>query len=308
MVTVHIVIGLLGSGKTSMLLHVLHSSTSFEKIGVVVGEFADEGYDGSSLSETGFPVMMISGIGRREQITAYLGALRHMVESGRFQRIFLETSGATEATLLAEALHEDTLLANQITLGKTVTVVSSADYDHYMQHFADQLKAQLRYADVVVLNKIDKLKQPDERERVKASVRALNSDAEIALTYMGQVDRLTVVGPLPEGQPSRLIRWRGLQRGTPREFESFVYRTERLCVDRVLFGHALLNLPGRIARFKGVLATTTHAYALNGVPGQLDWESQPAEGSTRVAIIGLDIKPLEEEIGTLLDASLNPYL
>ena len=306
MVTVHIVIGLLGSGKTSTLLHVLHNSTRFEKLGVVVGEFADEGYDGPSLCEAGYPVTMISGMGRREQIASYLGALRQMVEAGSFRRIFLETSGATEATELAEALNRDAVLAEKVEFGKTVTVVSAADYDHYMEHFPDQLTAQIGYADLVVLNKIDKLKTLEAREQVRDSVRALNPDAEIEMAYMGQVSRLSVVGPLPEGKRSRLVTWTN-ERGTPREFESFVYRTDELCVDRVRFGHALLNLSGRIAHFKGVLACYDRAYAINGVPGQLDWENQQVEGPTRLAIIGLDLVEIETDIKEALDAQLNPY-
>ena len=84
-IIVHVMIGFLGSGKTSALLHILHNSARVEKIGVIVGEFADEGYDGHKLQEAGFPVMMISGVGRRDQIAAYTGSLQQMVDSGRFQ-------------------------------------------------------------------------------------------------------------------------------------------------------------------------------------------------------------------------------
>ena len=302
-VTVHIIIGFLGSGKTSALLHILHNSAHFEKIGVIVGEFADEGYDGHKLKQAGFPVEMLSGVGRQDQIKAYLNTLHNMVNSEKYQRIFLETSGATEANKLVAALTQDDAFAEKITFGRTINVISGADYDHYTEHFTDQVYSQLNYADLVVLNKIDKV-SPEDRLRIKDEIAALNPQCQIELVYMGQVARRSVVSEFPEGSISRLLSYSS-DSGLPKEFESFVYRTDKKCVNRVIFGHTLLNLTGRIARFKGVLSCYDRSYGINGVPGQLDWSTGEVTGDTRIAIIGLDLNDIKDQICEALDASLS---
>ena len=96
--------------------------------------------------------------------------------------------------------------------------------------------------------------------------------------------------------------WSGV---LPPDFEAFLYRSEMVCFEQILFGHVLLNLPGgSVARYKGVLRCWDKAYCINGMPGQLDWDNTPVTGDTRIAFIGLDLKQREATITAALDAEL----
>ena len=120
----------------------------------------------------------------------------------------------------------------------------------------------------------------------------------------GQASRPAILDPLgPDERPAILDV--DFSDDPPAEFESFVYRSKRVCFDRVTFGHRLLNLPGgAIARFKAALRRWDKTHCLNGFPGQLDWDSTPVQGRTAIAFIGLGLLAREDEISAVLDAEL----
>lgn len=298
MVELHVLLGFLGSGKTSVMRTILENTSRFEKIAVIVGDFAERNYDGGRLEAMGFPVHSISGQGHKGQLAAYLDALRTHVQSGDYTRIFLETSGAIQAQALAADLQRDDLLRTSIRFGACTTVVSMGDVDRLMEHYPEHLLAQMRLADVVLLNKMDKLPVP-ERRRVRDQIQALVPEAHVQPTYMGQARRGLLVAT-PDPGPSRLLQ--NIDAPLPAEpFETLVYHSDARCADRVRFGNVLLNLPQQIARFKGVLQCFDRARALNGLPGQLDWDNHEVEGPTWIALIGKDLEAQRDTIFAALD-------
>ena len=64
------------------------------------------------------------------------------------------------------------------------------------------------------------------------------------------------------------------------------------------------DAPDRVARFKGVLRCWDRCYALNGLPGQLDWEDVRVSGDTRIALIGLGLGKARERLTRSLEEEL----
>ena len=60
---IHVVTGILGSGKTTVLCHLLDVPTG-ERVAVVVGEYAEKGLDGDLLRQSGADVIQITATGR----------------------------------------------------------------------------------------------------------------------------------------------------------------------------------------------------------------------------------------------------
>lgn len=301
-VTLNVVTGILGSGKTTALLHLLDAPGLTHKPAVVVGEYAEEGLDGALLAASGATVRQITQTGVGASARSYVDPVRELVEDREHARIFLETSGVTEVGRIArELLSED--LGGEVRFGPTVTVLDAGAFQIHDQHFGAQLWAQVGVADVVIVNKTDKA-HPGDLEVIRGRVLERNPDARVLFAYMGQVRRAEVLSsPSEDFRPRLLDPTRGDAEVAP--FESFVYRNKRVCFDRVMFGHKLLNLPGgHIARFKGVLRGWDRSYVINGLPGQLDWDPTPAEGRTRIAFIGLGLLARQAEITALLDAEL----
>ncbi len=303
--TVHLVSGILGSGKTTFCRHLLDAPQPEGQLGIVVGEYADEGYDAEPLRSTGALVRQISSMQQKHQAPEYIREMNRLIEMGA-SRIILETSGITAIGETGRALKES-VEAGQVNLGRTCVVVDAAAFRSHQGAFSEQLWAQLDVADIVVINKSDKV-EPEDCYAVRDACAARNPDAHCVFAYMGQVQRSAVFGATPEGWLPRVLSLPSSDAPAPREFDAFVFRSKSICIDRVRFGHLLLNLPGSVARFKGVLKCWDKSYGINGMPKQLDYDTAPVSGTTRMAFIGIGLDALKEDIIRLLNDELQQQL
>lgn len=302
-VKLQIVTGILGSGKTSVLKHLLDTPDPTGWPAVLVGEFAEEGFDADMLRAVGVPVKQVASMGGKSEAEAYVGPLRQLVDSGDHGRVFLETSGVSEIDSLIRALRDDPQLSRELEFGPTLTVLDAGSFYAHSEHFAAQLWGQVDVADYVVINKTDKAPHDASLTEMRKAVEARNPQAEVRFAYMGQIRRSEILDPQPEGFTPRL-HFDFERDAKPRDFDAFVYRSELVCFDRILLGHRLLNVPGRIARFKGVLRCWDRSYCVNGMPGQLDWDNTPVKGKTCIAVIGLGLAKMRSEIVGILDQEL----
>lgn len=302
MTTIQIITGILGSGKTTTVRHLIEGPGE-SNVGVVVGEYAEDGFDGGMIEASGAQVRQITQSGRGATLKSYLEPTRAFVEEGRVSRIIVETSGVTEIAQVSSELAGDPMIARDAIFGPTLVVIDAGAFTVHDTHFAPQLWAQLDVADIVVVNKTDKA-NGDSLDLIRRRIQARNDEAKVVFSYMGQISRGLALSIPYEGFVPRAVRatWEGT---LPAEFEAFVYRSNRVCYDRLVFGHKLLNLPGgQIARFKGVLRCWDGARCINGLPGQLDWDSTPVSGDTRIAFIGIGLAAREQGIREVLDAEL----
>lgn len=301
-VQLQIITGFLGSGKTTLVRHLIEGPGEVST-GVVVGEFAEEGFDGRMIEASGATVRQISASGVGNTAKSYLPATRSFVDEGRFTRVILETSGVTEIAKVTQELWADPVIQKNAIFSPTIVVVDAGAFAAHDRYFAHQFWAQLDVADIVAVNKTDKVPGED-LDAIKARILARNPEARVQFTYQGQISRTLALSVPYDGFTPRAMRasWTGV---LPPDFEAFVYRSNEVCFDQITFGHILLNLPGgSVARFKGVLRCWDKAHCLNGLPGQLDWDSTPVTGDTRIALIGLDLKGREATITQALDAEL----
>lgn len=298
----HVVTGILGSGKTTVLRHLLEGPTIEPRRAVVVGEYAESGFDGDMIRASGADVFQVTGAGVREA-ERYVDEVRRLVLEGRHPRVFLETSGATRIREVARALSRDPVVRDRALFGRSVTVLDAGAFEAHDRHFPAQLWAQVDVADLVVVNKTDKVHEA-ALGALRDRVLERHPGARVLMSYMGQIRRQEVMGDLPEDFSARVLG-AGDGEDPPAEFESFVYTSDLVCFDRVTFGHRLLNLPGgHIARFKGVLRSYDRSHCVNGLPGQLDWDSTPVSGPTSIAFIGLGLEARRQAIADVLDREL----
>lgn len=302
-VHLHVVTGILGSGKTTTLKHLVEAPDIAGPPAVVVGEFAEQGFDADMLRASGAQVVELSNIAEQPQEERYVEGVRKLLQRGGYGRIYLETSGVAHIAKLTHALVRDPTVADRTHLGPSITVLDAGAFRAHDAEFSDQLWAQVAVADFVVINKTDKVNEA-ELAAIRDRLRAQAPHVEIVFTYMGQLHRPDVIDAQPPGfRPALLeVDW---THGAPADFEAFVYRSEQICLDRLTFGHKLLNLPwGRIARFKGVLQSYDGSHCVNGLPGQLDWDNTPVSGETAIAFIGFDLERNRDRIVEHLEEEL----
>jgi G3E family GTPase len=186
-----IITGFLGAGKTTLLNHLLSTSTG-ERIAVIVNEYGEVGIDGKLVLETRDELIELNnGCICCTVRTDLITGIRGLLQSGRHvDRIIVETSGLADPAPVIQSFVLDEILATRLQLDAIVTVV---DAKHIAQQLMlDEANEQISFADALLLNKTD-LEPEDALCRTEARLRQLNPLARIIRTVSGMVDSATVL-------------------------------------------------------------------------------------------------------------------
>ena len=214
--------GFLGSGKTSLMKHILQNKEGL-RVAVIMNEITEVNLDvmaleGSKvLKQEEKLVEMANGCiccTLREDL---LLQLRELARSGDFDAVLIESSGIAEPMQVAETFFVDLEDGNDVLhaeapLDNCVTVIDASVMEEHMesletidkldptadtsaegqQDIAELLFAQLEFANVVLLNKVDRLKEKKEK-RLKAIVKKINPRAEVIATQHSRVPLKTIL-------------------------------------------------------------------------------------------------------------------
>src|SRR5262249_50851513 len=126
-IPVSILTGFLGSGKTTMLRHLL-SQADFSRTAVIINEFGEIGLDHELVeaSEDSF-IELLTGClccKIRTDLAQTLQELVQRRDEGRctpFDRIVIETSGLADPAPILQTLMTDATVASRLVLGGVVT-------------------------------------------------------------------------------------------------------------------------------------------------------------------------------------------
>eukprot|EP00929_Paragymnodinium_shiwhaense_P027795 TRINITY_DN16231_c0_g1_i2.p1 TRINITY_DN16231_c0_g1~~TRINITY_DN16231_c0_g1_i2.p1 ORF type:complete len:601 (+),score=113.49 TRINITY_DN16231_c0_g1_i2:91-1893(+) len=223
--------GFLGTGKTTLLKHWLENADG-DKIGVVVNDVAAVNIDADLIKkEAGGSqanvqtIQLQNGCACCSMGDELLYSIYDLVqlasdENEPFQQIIVELSGVAEPRRVRELFDRAAADGTQESLGvelKTVvTVVDSSTFcSNYMEYkqvmerpdlmeedaaaemadykVVELLVEQVEAADVVILNKLD-LASKDDLDVTRATVAALNEDAELCETSFSKVPLGNVLG------------------------------------------------------------------------------------------------------------------
>ena len=207
--------GFLGAGKTTLLNHALNNRQGY-KVAVIVNDMSEVNIDadlvregGSNLSRTDEKLVeMTNGCICCTLRDDLLQEVRRLAEEQKFDYLLIESTGIAEPLPVAatfEFRDENGISLSDISrLDTMVTVVdavnllrdySSSDFlkdrgetagEDDDRALVDLLVQQIEFADVVVINKISTA-TADQVDSARKIIRALNSDADIIETDMGQV-------------------------------------------------------------------------------------------------------------------------
>ncbi|GAA1912555.1 CobW family GTP-binding protein [Streptantibioticus ferralitis] len=185
-IPVVILAGFLGSGKTTLLNHLLRNSGGV-RIGVIVNDFGSINVD--ALSVAGQVDSMIS-LGN--------GCLCCAVDTGdmdeMLQRLTRPSAGIDVIVIEASGLAEPQevirmVLASddrRITYGGLVEVVDGVEFEETRTRHPE-VEKHLRCADLIVLNKSDRLGEP-ELEELLAAVARITPGTPVVSTAHGRID------------------------------------------------------------------------------------------------------------------------
>lgn len=222
--------GFLGAGKTTLLQHVLQTAQG-RKWAAVVNDVASLNLDGRIIEKAGASRVIELSNGcvccsMRDELAETVAEL---AGSGRFEHIFIETTGVAEprgiAALFTRPNAFGRALGDFATLHALVTVVDAAQFARVWQRERERtseraslerspkevlelMLEQIECADLIVLNKID-LVPPAVVSELTQVLGELNPRAEITSVSEGRIDDALLPGPLrfDAQQTIQAARW-----------------------------------------------------------------------------------------------------
>jgi G3E family GTPase len=194
---IHILVGYLGSGKTTMLRRlVAHAVSNGANVGVIVNEMADIDVDGVILhghhgSNDAVHVMGVAG----GCVCCDLGdelvdALRRQLQSG-VDVVFVESTGLAALPQLLDNVTRATADHPEATLGACIGVVDAARFREQRNRWP-AAAIHLLGADVVVLNHVDEA-EPQTLMEVGAIVESLAPTSRLITASYGDVEPAAVL-------------------------------------------------------------------------------------------------------------------
>lgn len=218
--------GFLGAGKTTLLNHVLANREGL-RVAVIVNDMSEVNIDasliergaenaGAALSRTEEKMVEMSNgcicCTLREDL---LLEVRKLAAEGRFDHLLIESTGIGEPMPVAATFDfEDENGDSLKDVARIDTMVTVVDAHNLLADFSSTdlleqrgetagpednrslaalLTEQIEFADVVVINKIDKVDRV-RRDEVTAVVKALNPVADIVYADHGQVPLKQILG------------------------------------------------------------------------------------------------------------------
>lgn len=295
-IPVTVLSGYLGSGKTTMMNHVLQNKKDL-RVAVIVNDMSEINIDaelianGSGISRTEEKFVELSNgcicCTLREDL---LQEVERLAKLGNIDYILIESTGISEPIPVAQTFsYLDEELGIDLTkffqLDTMVTVVDAHRFWHDFQSgesllerkeavgelderdVADLLIDQIEFCDVLVVNKCD-LVSVEELERLERILRALQPEAKLIRTTNGVLDPVDILntGRFDFERVSESAGWLkelelGHENHTPETEEygisSFTYKRKRP-FHPMRFVEWCDQMPDSIVRAKGIVWSARH--------------------------------------------------
>jgi G3E family GTPase len=211
---VSVLTGFLGSGKTTVLRHLLQQP-QMARVAVVINEFGEIGLDHLLVAAVDESLMLLNNgclcCSVRSDLVRTLRQLyvrRAASEIMEFDRVVVETTGLADPTSIIHSMLRDQLLADCYRLDGIITTVDAVTGAATLDRQPEAIK-QAAVADRLLLTKTD-LAARSAQAVLRARLQALNPAAPVILVLQGEVssDLLFNAGYYnPETKSVEVRRW-----------------------------------------------------------------------------------------------------
>uniref|UniRef100_A0A060T5B0 ARAD1B09460p n=1 Tax=Blastobotrys adeninivorans TaxID=409370 RepID=A0A060T5B0_BLAAD len=217
-VPITLVTGYLGSGKSTLLNYI--ATQREKKIAIILNEFGDSADIEKSLTVQEMDEGSKDPTIYEEWLELDNGCLcctvkdsgvvaieKLMERRGKFDYILLETTGVADPGPIVNMFWLDDGLASSIYLDGVVTVLDATSVVERLDDVSHEgapttAHLQIALADVILLNKCDKVTDSESRQNIEDRIRGINSLARIIETQYSKVPSLSSILDLHSYQNS----------------------------------------------------------------------------------------------------------
>jgi G3E family GTPase len=187
--------GFLGSGKTSTLQHWLaQTRVPLKRVAVIINDFGEVNVDAALLNRRQLELRSITGgCVCCQSFDDLVEQILVLSKNPDLDLVWIETSGLADPEEVLDHLSVADLQETTV-VRRMILVVDATDFPCSWRGRAVQ-EEQIRYADLVLLNKTDRL-DAAEKQRVEIALRQINPEAEMVSTHHGIIEpeRLSAEG------------------------------------------------------------------------------------------------------------------
>ena len=286
--------GFLGSGKTSLLNHVLEQAGG-RRITALVNDFGAINIDAELIAARhGNQIALTNGCVCCSIGDDFMQTLAGIMKTEPLpDHIIVEASGVADPARIAAYAAVDPLLR----LDGIVTLVDAAGHKLHAAdpHLADNYAKQIGAAHLLLISKPD-LADAASLKQLQAELAAARPEAAQALVTHGKLPADVILGldgDMPETAPRDaaadhgLVSWAGHVPPLPRD----------------VLAARLLQLRPHLLRAKAVLADADGAYALHYAGGRISVEPFSGTASGHLVLIGKPGLPDDAALARLLTAA-----
>ena len=243
-ISITIINGFLGSGKTTFLNNYIHQLLKKDKkITIIMNEFGSFDVDSLLIEEDITVKSLINGCVCCDLNNDLVLQLQSLIKEGVSQHILIESTGIAHPLEVFAACQDPTIV-NDVEIPEIIGLVDALRFNNRMKYTAETnelMEEQIKYSDVIILNKMDLVTQV-ELENIKKQLVSINNKATIYVTTYSKLDDVVVKNKSTDINRHVHIHHHNVQ--------SMKY-TFSTPIDRQLFYQFIMRLPDEVFRLKG---------------------------------------------------------
>lgn len=219
---VTVITGFLGSGKTTLIRHLL-THPDMNRVAVVINEIGEIGIDNDLVRMSSENITLLANgclcctvrTDLQETLRELFGQ-RRAGQIADFDRIVIETTGLADPAPVVQTLVSDSMLLAHYRLDGVVTLVDAVNGIANIENTSETQK-QIALADRIIITKSD-LVNAAELATLRERIAAVNPRADSVLSVMGEIApaRLTGLGLMSARAGALTLRFLG-EGATPSE-------------------------------------------------------------------------------------------
>lgn len=298
--------GFLGSGKTTIITHLIDQLQKDQQVIYIKNEIGAENVDGALLEGKNIKSKeLLNGCICCTLVGPFASAIDEILDTMRPDRILIEASGAADPSAIALMIDGHP----RLTRDGIIAIIDVVNFDGY-KDLSLAARNQTKFTDLVVFNKIE-LVDLETKRAVVDHVRELNASAPILEAPNGVLPLEVVFGiARPE-----LISQLQLEEAKhvrkhdhPHHHHLEVDGLDSLAftltnsVDQATLESVLSTLPETVFRVKGIVQSESGMLLINRVGSRTTIETVAQAPTTKLVLIGWHLKDQKELIREKLAA------